>query len=82
MGKPREFQVELDEDFYILNDSYCWVLKNRKRGDGADTFFPTLKLLLKNWMDDSLKTCEGAESILKKLDAVEKRIDELKELKR
>lgn len=77
MRHTREHQLDLDDNFYVLSDPYCWILKNRKRGKNSDTYFPTLKMLLKAWIDDCLKECDSVKEVIWKIEDLESKIDRI-----
>lgn len=82
--------IKLDESFIIKPDANNFTLiKEEHTGViNPDTgkevisrgvwYPPTLKDALKRYMKESLRTCDGIEEVLKRIDEVESKIDNLK----
>jgi len=84
--------MKLDDKFSVVKeDQYNWVLRCREVKDPNniskktgkpvvtknDWYFPTLKLLLKKYLDTYLGESKDAKEIYKRIEEVEANIDKL-----
>jgi hypothetical protein len=83
--KSKEYII-LDDHFKIKQDSMCWTLYSEIPGGihpitkkpgmtRNSTYWPSLKLALKKYCDESLKGCENWQEIVDKIELLNQKID-------
>lgn len=90
--KPQKTaNMKLDKNWSIETDSLNVILEFRQTRTKVDKsgqekayeavesfYYPTVKIALKSYLQKSLKSCQTLDEILRRIDEVEKQIDELK----
>ena len=79
---------KIDEDFTIATDHYAFALKKAKKGEinpetgkstisSGEWWFPTLNMCLKKYIQECMKECNDALTILNRLEELNDKIETL-----